>query len=751
MKSTGRKYVLLIIAIISAAGIWALSYLTILDYASDNEEQFITTTNDGVIDGLENVIRYGIRLDRYEGLSADLKRAVELLDKGCIMVIENDSNEVIATTFEEDEFTISMDSYGEVSQEINSPDGSVSNFLITYYPRASIIKSISKASARSVAGSVVIILILAAVCIYLSDKRGFASDRLIPVIVVGIVLQGAFITVNYTQTFRDAAYRNIEGVSSYIDDTFNQLAAKGILPWDISDLDEYLDEKVSENSFIESIEINENGDENGSSEVKMSGSEIVMPIKGTDSTVTTVFHISRSYIRNSVLSMALMFVATIILAVIVMRESLALSDLLEFRRSSEFKVPGEKTFDSVAKALRYGTFLSVTFDYFCMAFSALQIKEWNQGFFGISPAIAAAMSISICSLASIIGTLIMPSLGRRMSGRSLMILSSAVMIGADIIAFFTGSSLVMVIMRFFAGAGSAGIKQVRYIEIAKGYSSEKERSANLTAANNGVIGGLLCGMGLGSVVAGVFGYQATFFGAFIGYVLYFLFELFCVPWDALESNDASHMIEVSEDNMASRVLSLMSTVTMWRLLVLVVIPQYMLLMVIVCLIPGRIQSQELPGVVLTYSNLINGIAGLYVGERLYRSLTNVMSPVRIYALMLLFGAVSLFVLDIPFFVIGFILISAMLTGFVDGIGTPVATDLFMGNERMMNTLSDTESLMLYSVAGSAVMMVAPFVLELCEKSVVWMYGCGIALIIFAVVLVLYRRIRRSLRSKLKLS
>ena len=732
-KILGEYYVFLIIAIISAAGLWALSYLTVLEYACDNEEQVISTTNDSIIDKLETVISYGIKLERYEGLSDEINRAAALVDEGCIMVLEDEAKTVIAATTDEDEFDIDMADYGEIVQDIRASDGSVLYRLYTYYPKAAAISPIYPAAGSAAAGSVIILLCLVILCRYLSSRRLVSSERMIVIIVAGIVLQGAFLTFNYSKTFEDAAFKNIEAISS-IADIFEQLAEKGIYPEDIADLDEYLSSKAAENDFIDEIVITEGT-------VQEQSNEFEFPISGTRDALKIVFHISRGYILGSELRMALMFVATIILAVIVMRESLELSDMLEYRKSSGFKQPGERTYDCVAKALRYGTFLSVTFDYFCMSFSALQIKEWNQGFFGVSPGMAAAMSISICSLASIIGTVTMPSISSKLSGRSLMMISSVVMAGADLIAFFTGSSLVMVIMRFFAGAGSAGIKQVRYIEIAQGYSTEKERSANLTAANNGVIGGLLCGMGLGSVVAGVFGYQATFLGAFIGYVLYFLFEYYCIPWDALKGNEVSSVAEAPEGSLVSRIAGLFGSVSMWKILILVVIPQYMLLMIIVCLIPGRVQSLELPGVVLTYSNLINGIAGLYIGERIYGMLTNRMSPVRIQALMLLLGAASMFVLDVPFFVTGFILVSAMLTGFVDGIGTPVATDLFMSNGRMMETLSDTESLMLYSVAGSAVMMAAPFVLELCEKNSLWMNGCALVLVIFAAALIVRRKVK----------
>jgi predicted MFS family arabinose efflux permease len=52
------------------------------------------------------------------------------------------------------------------------------------------------------------------------------------------------------------------------------------------------------------------------------------------------------------------------------------------------------------------------------------------------------------------------------------------------------------------------------------------------------------------------------------------------------------------------------------------LPIYIYLMVIVVLIPGIIQTGGIPPVVLTYSNLLNGLAGLYIGVRLGSFLRN---------------------------------------------------------------------------------------------------------------------------------
>ena len=60
MKIFFRKnLVLFLIALISAAGFCALSYLTVLRFSVESEEQYITTCNAGVIDEIEVSLTFG--------------------------------------------------------------------------------------------------------------------------------------------------------------------------------------------------------------------------------------------------------------------------------------------------------------------------------------------------------------------------------------------------------------------------------------------------------------------------------------------------------------------------------------------------------------------------------------------------------------------------------------------------------------------------------------------------------------------
>ncbi|MCR5686806.1 MAG: MFS transporter [Lachnospiraceae bacterium] len=738
MKAFLREYyIILIITVMSALALCALSYLTVLDYSFANEEQYIVTCNESAVEEIETSLRYGKRLSNYYGIRQVLLRSRDLVAEGgmdSIIVIEDADGSVIATTMEEDHFVIPMSDYKAIEQEIHDGADNTAGILKTYYSKDNVVSALLPSAVRSTLGSLGILIVLVIVLLAAGVRKNWSANRVVAAAVAAIILQGVFLTAVYEQEFVKASQKSITGVASYIGASIDGVLEKGVAIDEIADLGDYLEKKKQENDFIKDIYIER------TDKIPEDDDLFAVGIENTDSSLVLSCRIAEGYIRKNVINMVLMFVATIILAVIVLKESLTLSDMIAFRKSGRFGKNVPEQFENIARAIRYGNFMSLTFEYMCLSFSALQIKEWNQGAWGLSPVMAAALSISICSIADIAGMIAMPAISRKINGRLLMSISAAVIVISNISCFFTASTAVMIIMRFFAGAGAAGTKQVRNEVITKGCSNEQERNSNLTASNMGVIGGLLCGLGLGGVVAGVFGYQATFLAGGIGHILYLLFERACIPWDMIASHTAASGSEKMEKNLMARAGHIFTSASAWRAIFMIVVPQNFLLMLIVCLIPGRIQSLELPGVVLTYANLLNGMTGLYIGEILYKILSRrIKSSLNIQALVLLGGAAVMFIMDIPAAYSLVILVAASLAGLLDGIGTPVSTDLFLKNGAIMKNLNGTESLMVYSVISSAVMAAAPFVLELCEKNLIWMLSCGAVLLALAAFLFMGRK------------
>jgi predicted MFS family arabinose efflux permease len=495
-------------------------------------------------------------------------------------------------------------------------------------------------------------------------------------------------------------------VAHYLQGTLSSMSEKGIDLKDISDLDEMLQETTDKYEWIREISI--------TNQVVAGKNQQSFDVSGGEENLMMTIEVSAAYLSQQVINMMLSYLAVIFLAVIIMVEALPLSEISKFLTSPNFGKRCSEQFAALAKSLRYVSFLSNTFTYICLSFSALLIKDWNQDFFGMPAGIAAALSISLCTLADAGGMLCMPLLSLPMN--TLILGTSALLIVSNFACFFTHSVGVILLMRFLSGLSCAGHKQIMNTIIAQGYDTGEERTANLAANNYGIIGGILCGLGMGSVIADAFGYAATFLAAGFGGILYLLSVWYLLPWRMFDPRKEGG--EGAVERIRS-VLKMLLDPNLWRTIVVVVAPQYMLLMVIIVFIPGRIQSAGMPGVVLTYANLLNGVFGLYLGGYVSAFLSKRLSMVKSMALVFCVCAVSLLLMDLPVFPVAMVLLGAVVMGLADGVGTPLATELFLGNRTVMMELDEADGLMLYGVFGNIIMTVAPVLLEMCERSFTW--------------------------------
>ena len=725
-----KNAVLLVISLLSMAGLLSLSHLTIVDFLYTMEEEYDRAANDEIIRELESSIEYGKSLDSYYGLHGILRRAASLLREGTVLAVEGGDGAVLAVSEESNLVEIDRSAYGELRQEIHNPDGSPAGVFTTWYPLAAVRSDASQALWRSILASAALFVLLVVLCLLLESRFHWTLNRVTRVIIAIVLIQSAILTVLYVPRFQAAAERNVRGIGLYLENTLDAMMEKGIALEDIDNLDEILRERQERYQWIEEIALRPG------TEAREQANMLVIPLRGSEENLCMLFHISESYLRGNVAQMLLTYLATVFLAVVCMMEFLPLSGLNEFRRSAAFNTASPEQYASLAPTLRCMSFLSATFVYICLSFSALLIKEWNRGFLGMDAGTAAALSISLCSLAEAGGVVAMPVLSTKLKPRRLMLGTTTMLILVNFSCFLTHSVPVLLMMRFLSGICTAGHKQVVSSIIAVGYSSEAERAANLSANNYGIIGGILCGLGLGSIIAGTFGYAATFFAAGLGSVLYLAYCLHYLPWKLFDAYDESN---AGAAEKAKDMLRALADPGILPVVLRIVVPHYFLLMAIVVLVPGRVQSAQMPGLVLTYANLLNGIFGLYLGAYLGRFLQKYADPVRTLAIMIAASALAMVLLSLPVFPVAMVILGSIIFGLFDGVATPVATDLFLGNAHIMSHLDEATSMMLYSMLGNVVATAAPLVLERCEGSRAWMYGSAAVLLLISLSLFTVRR------------
>ena len=726
-----ENLVTMIIAAVFSVLLFFFSLMTVFRYSCDMEEDYISGCSEEILVEFTNGLTNGKTIDNYYGIKGLLDKATELTGGQNIIIVRNSDEKPVTSNQQENSFEISSFMYKQVRQAILDGDGKVCGYLDSYYPISMIFSAMKSKIISSAVGSLLILAVTILIFSVILIRALMSRNKALLVIIGGMILMGLFCTWNYSSIFIESAEKNISGTADYISGSIQELSEKGIRINDISDLDEYLESEAGKYEWVSDIYLDDGMDSSETTEDKMADIRKYR-FQTDDKQLVICYRIADNYIIIRVLKMLLAFFATVILAVICMIESLPVADLMIFRKTKIFNSRSSTQYEFSAVTLRLTNFLTSTCSYMCMSFSALQIKEWNQGFWGISPIVASALSVSLCTLAEAAGMIIVPLTCGRIKRKHLMIISSFLLMSSNIACFFTGSTLMMVGMRIISGFGFAGNKQVNNQFITMCYETEEERQKNLSESNAGIIGGILCGMGMGSVIAGIFGYGATFLCAGLGFVLYMAANLRFTPWKLLDTGEAVSGADTLKSlKEMGRVLV---SPGVWKMVLLVAAPQYLFLMVIITLIPGRIQSADYPGDLLTYCNLLNGIFGLYAGAAIGRFLVKRLGRVKTLALIFAGGTASIFIIQLPFTML-MLLISAVIAGILDGAGTPLATDLFLDSPELTSRLDEATGLMYYSIVGFVVMSVAPVLLELCEKnSTVMAVTCGVLLAVTLLVM-----------------
>jgi predicted MFS family arabinose efflux permease len=516
--------------------------------------------------------------------------------------------------------------------------------------------------------------------------------------------------------------------------SLKEIEEKGVSIDEIDGLQENLNEKTAY-QMIAGIQLQRQSgarSEPRAADADSSGSEVItIPLDGHGSDNLEInVKVSGDFIRQMIVGMVLNFIAVIAIIFVITAESMRLPQMLDFRKSGEFNRDGPLQYKQVAYTLRFGNFITSVGSYSCLAFSALMIRQWNQGAFGLSVGLTAALSISLCSLAKVVGLLAAPAFARKLETRRLLTVSTALLICANLACFFTASSATVLLLRTLSGLGFAGNKQALNSMIALGYGTSKEREENLAESNAGLIGGIMCGSAMGAIIAATLGYEATFALASGIFVLFIVFLIYFIPWKLLAENAGRR--ENGEVDFR-RVFALMKDPQVVKYSLTVNLPVYIYLMVIVVLIPGIIQSGGIPPVVLTYCNLLNGLAGLYIGVRLGGLLrsrigirTSIVLVCAIGSAAVLMQALSFTVASLPL-TIAALIFGAALLGLVDGAGVPLTSDYFLELDSIRGRIDEATALSLLSIIGFIVMTVAPVILDICITS-------RTALIIVSVVL-----------------
>lgn len=724
-KERTRIMPFLVIALLSVFFLSLISYNILLGSYYDIRSQYISVVNEQVIEEIETSVNFGKTLENYYGMDKILEKATSQLGEGYNIAILSTDGKVRYSTYGESE--ISFDGFAKdqkvIKQHISGEDGKIIGTFVTVYEKAYERSLVSDElrQLRNVTGLAALIVAVLAMIVMLLLSRA-SRKPVVPIvitIILAMILQSAFLIYIYQGAYKNTVMKNAEGIGNYIALSLKEIEEKGVSIDEIDGLQDYFNEKTAYD-MIAGIKLQEETISEGDAvstpdHIAAASDDEVLTIKLDDpekDQLQIMVQISGEFIRQMIIGMVLNFIAVIAIIFVITAESMRLPQMLDFRKSREYNRSGSPQYKQMAYILRYGNFITSVGSYACLAFSALMIRQWNEGAFGLSVGLTAALSISICSLAEVLGLLAAPAFAKKIETKKLLILSTALLILSNLACFMAGSSAMVLLLRALSGLGFAGNKQATNNMIALGYATAKEREDNLAESNAGLIGGIMCGSSMGAIIAATLGYEATFALAAAIFVLFIVFLIYFIPWKLLAENSKKREIKEVDFN---RVFALMRDPQIIRYSLTVNLPLYIYLMVIVVLIPGIIQANGISPVVLTYCNLLNGLFGLYIGVRLGGALRKRLGIRGSIALISAIGAAAILMQSLPYPVI-VLLVAAVLLGLVDGAGIPLASDYFLELDSVRGRIDEATALSLLAIIGFIVMTIAPVLLDACINS-----------------------------------
>lgn len=708
-----KKSIGFTIFVFSLLSVFSISFLAVIGYLNfqsnfkDIQQQLYQFLTDTTIDEIENSLQFGKELDNYYGADKILTGLKEKLGEEFEFFIEDEKGMVLYSTCD---IKPSYDNY--FKQEIKDADNEKVGSLVTYYKTSIIQNNLIDLETYilQVTGAIVIgVLILIVIGIYMlysAKKQMKVLQRFaISIILIAILLQSICSLYAYQGKYRDSMKEGTQVIVDNLSDTVGSVLNLGIDLTEVDDLVDYLTEKIDAVPILYNIKIYENiADTSDNTGHK---SKFYLSKQLFDTNLTILADLSSTYINNKIIELMLIVVSTLILMLMIVFEILKLPAILSYRISKCFNKNQSESYNSIIKMVQLVTFFCTMAEYMCLPYSAMIIRNLNEGVFHLSVSATAALPITIEGIAQMLCIVLLPSIIKQIGSKKVLFLSSILMVGINIFAFFSTSAIQIIVCRAVAGIAYAGFVQIANYVVTNGYETEEGRTELLTHKNGGLLAGITCGAGLGAIISSATTFYATFLVSAVIFAIYFLTFRFLIPWKLLRKNEEEKR-KTEKKTEFRYMMKMLCSFEIIKYIFVVAIPINIGVMFMVILIPSFIQQLELHTILLSYCYIINGMIGIYLAPKMVRFFTKKMGLYMGIAVALCMGAVALILLDIPIPVL-VILVASALLGLVDGIGNPMATEQFIGLPIVKNSVNETTALICLSAICYIINAIAPIV------------------------------------------
>lgn len=758
-----------------------LSLMSMICYFSFDQnyrevkQSYYATLCDQVITDMETSIEYGKSLDNYYGIEDVFARTQMIFDGDDVEVGVADTNgrilystysmqsalgEIVASqeaqqalTAEptEQNYQIYADGdYEILMMPVMDQDKQVGSFLLGVPPSVYAEQRTTMFGEMAMAFAIALVVgLLALGCFFLvmhrrcvqfnEDYWHFLMFRVPSVIlIIVIIVTGMSNYFLFKNSYESAIEADAASIVEYVGMTIQELSDKGVTYDAMIGLDDYLADKVQTMPVLEELSVTvESNGKSGAAEHLDTG-VVSMNVAAGDQMLNIEAVISDDYVKASMQELFLMFLATFIFCIVIIFELTRLPAMWSQRKERYFGDDDNDTYEYLSSGIRIASFLRTLANYMYLPYSALLIKQWNQSVGDLGVGVTAALPLTLDSAAQMIGMMLYPIWIKQPNrrGRLFFLFSISLMLVVNVMCFLTNSALVIIIMRFLGGFAYSGIIHTLNMLVANGSHNEERRQINLAASNGGLIGGCMCGAGIGAIVASLAGYHFSYMVSAILFGLLGIFVLKMMPWTLLERNaDKKKAIIQKVEEKASMLENIRAFMTpqILQYCILIIIPIGFGVIFPVTLIPSLVAEQG-NNLLLSYCYIANGIAGFYIGPKLVRFLSGRIDVYVGLISCLLLGAVGVIAMGVPPFTL-MVLVSSAILGIFDGYGSPLSIEGFLSLPVVCHRVSEVTALAIYETVSTVVGVIAPVVIELLVQMslmlAIWSFGG--AYVVFAIL------------------
>ncbi len=764
-KSNKKIWIFGVFAVFVAVSMSFVSWLIYAVFADnyrDIKQQYYAVVSKQIVEDIENSVKNGKTIERFYGMDNVLNEMLDLISSNTVTVrtaVTDANGNVLYSSYaseeKKDEYNAIINSE-IVQQNIPFPDENTPYRIVTsgeyelmiqpifdsegvqigsmevFYRSEDIDnellpqkQSSNIATLLCVSATVLVLLIY-----FLALPRSITDDSeggdtadtaeeirhkqrrnifvfIIPVVAImaGLMVQCIMSYNEYQKRYKDVMFEGATGISEYIGSVMDGLRDKGVPYHKMNGLEQYLAGKVDESPLLWNISVESVYADTSDLLSHASEYNICYTLETDEvSTVRISVEISKDYIDDKMTDMLLVFAVTFIVALIMIYELLKLPDILFSRLSKSYRSSAVQQSKSTASVVRLGAFIAYTGMYVGIPFSSVLINQWNKSVFGLSVTFLASIPMTAELLATMICSLFLLPLYKRMNLKLVFIFSAGISAVANALCFLANSPEQLILLRFISGVGFAGIKYALNTIVSESSSDSSDTTNNLAALNAGLLGGITCGGTLGAVIATAINVNTSYLIAALFIFTFIVIIVGFVPWKLIKHNMSVEKEKDTEEKKTN-IFTVIFNPGILRYMLLVALPMNFGLMFVVAFFPSFVTSLGLPDVTTSYGYLINGLIGIYLGPVLLNKLSKMLGKTACVVLSLTLGAVSVFILNISAPLV-ISLVSVALLGLFDGFGTPATSDYYV-NMPVVKKLGISQGLSVLSVVGSVVQTFSP--------------------------------------------